>query len=443
MPNPYLPNWEYIPDGEPRVFGDRFYIYGSHDRADSDYFCDFTLKVWSAPVDNPNEWICHGDIFRTKDAKDGSHKSDTPWTEGRLFAPDVVEKDGKYYLYAYIQEARGCVAVSDSPEGPFTLLGQYECDKSEEPDGGIFIDPGVLVDDDGRVYLFGGFLKSFGCELESDMKTVKKGSVVRDIIPDTAPFNFFEACSPRKINGKYFMIYSNQVCSQLVYAVADKPLGPYEYKGVIIDSGLNYPGGNNHGSLIEANGEWFIFYHRMTNGTITSRKGCVERVKITGDTVEQVEPTSQGFEKALNPFKITPAETVCHLTGNPLLMVSERDIFNRPVCSITAGDVLGWKYFDFGYKRENESDQTTMRLALNIVPKGHKGRFTVHLDSPDSEPVGQVDFKGDSEVATGSVKRITGRHAVYLKAVDLYDGPWGESFKGRILTDLRSFVFML
>ena len=111
MPNPYLPSWEYIPDGEPRVFGNRFYIYGSHDVADSDYFCDFRLKVWSAPVDNPNEWICHGDIFRTTDAADKAHLSDTPWTDGRLFAPDVVEKNGKYYLYAYIQEAKGCVAV--------------------------------------------------------------------------------------------------------------------------------------------------------------------------------------------------------------------------------------------------------------------------------------------------------------------------------------------
>lgn len=443
MPNPYLPSWEYIPDGEPRVFGNRFYIYGSHDVADSDYFCDFRLKVWSAPVDNPNEWICHGDIFRTTDATDKAHLSDTPWTDGRLFAPDVVEKDGKYYLYAYIQEAKGCVAVSDKPEGPFELLGTYVCDEEEAPDGGIFIDPGVLVDDDGRVYLYGGFLKSYVCELEDDMRTVKKGSVIRDIIPDTEPFNFFEACSPRKINGKYYLIYSNQVCSQLAYAVSDSPTGPFEYKGVIIDSGLNYPGGNNHGSLIEANGEWFIFYHRMTNGTITSRRGCVERIEIKDGVVPEIEATSLGFEEALNPFKITSADTVCHLTGNNLLMVSETDIFNRPICSIVAGDVMGWKYFDFGYERDSVSEEETMKFAANIVPKGHKGRFSVHIDSPDSEEIGHVDFKGDVAVVTGRVKRIYGRHAVYLKCENLYDGPWNEGFKGRILADLKSFVFML
>ena len=78
MANPYLPKWEYIPDGEPRVFGDRVYIYGSHDKAGSGSFCDCVLKCWSAPVDNPNQWVCHGDIFRVGKTRD--HESDTDWT---------------------------------------------------------------------------------------------------------------------------------------------------------------------------------------------------------------------------------------------------------------------------------------------------------------------------------------------------------------------------
>ncbi|MBR6218725.1 MAG: xylan 1,4-beta-xylosidase, partial [Eubacterium sp.] len=70
MANPYLPNWEYIPDGEPRVFGDRIYVYGSHDQAGSDKFCDYVLKCWSAPVSDPGNWTCHGDIFRTQATRD-------------------------------------------------------------------------------------------------------------------------------------------------------------------------------------------------------------------------------------------------------------------------------------------------------------------------------------------------------------------------------------
>ena len=91
MPNPYLPLWEYIPDGEPRVFGDRVYIYGSHDRAGSDDFCDYVLKCWSAPVNDLNNWVCHGVTFRVK--PDGDFPSDTDWTPDKnqiLFAPDVV-----------------------------------------------------------------------------------------------------------------------------------------------------------------------------------------------------------------------------------------------------------------------------------------------------------------------------------------------------------------
>lgn len=89
MPNPILPLWEYIPDGEPRVFGDRVYIYGSHDRAGSDSFCDYKLKVWSAPICDLNSWQCHGDSFHTRG--DFDHDSDTAeWTDHELYAPDVV-----------------------------------------------------------------------------------------------------------------------------------------------------------------------------------------------------------------------------------------------------------------------------------------------------------------------------------------------------------------
>ena len=144
MANPYLPVWEYIPDGEPRVFGDRIYVYGSHDKAGSTRFCDHVLKCWSASTDDLEHWTCHGDIFHTKDDRD--HLADADWAgeENELYAPDVVEKDGKYYLYAYIAGAKGCVAVSEKPEGPFHLVSQYRYDMLEEVCvDGQFIDPGV------------------------------------------------------------------------------------------------------------------------------------------------------------------------------------------------------------------------------------------------------------------------------------------------------------
>ena len=213
--NPYLPKYEYIPDGEPRVFGDRIYVYGSHDRAGSDSFCDFVLKCWSAPLSDLNKWVCHGDIFHTKADRD--HPSDIDWNKDntQLFAPDVVQgKDGKYYLFAYIVNAKGCVAVSDRPEGPFKLVSKY---KYTIPDeiccNGWFIDPGVLVDDDGRTYIYCGFERSFLAEVNSDnMYEMIDGSCIEHFIPcretseggfDEKEKLFFEACSPRKINGVY------------------------------------------------------------------------------------------------------------------------------------------------------------------------------------------------------------------------------------------------
>lgn len=181
MANPYLPNWEYIPDGEPRVFGDRIYVYGSHDRKDSIDFCDYKLKVWSAPVSDPTKWVCHGDIFRSRDGHDSP--SDVDWTDELLFAPDVVERCGKYYLYAYIVNAKGCVAVADRPEGPFRLLSRYEYDIPNHYDNGTFIDPGVLVDDDGRVYIYCGYQGSYMCELKGNMYEAVPGSYKLDIIP--------------------------------------------------------------------------------------------------------------------------------------------------------------------------------------------------------------------------------------------------------------------
>lgn len=174
MPNPILPAWEYIPDGEPRVFGDRVYLYGSHDRAAQSDFCDYKLKVWSAPLDDLNNWVCHGHSFHTRDDRD--HKSDTEgMTYRKLFAPDVIEKDGRYYLYAYIVGSKGVVGVSDKPEGPFKLLSQYKYDPEDAGDDGIYNDAGVLVDDDGRVYIYYGFTESNFNEIDpADMYTIKK-----------------------------------------------------------------------------------------------------------------------------------------------------------------------------------------------------------------------------------------------------------------------------
>lgn len=435
MANPYLPNWEYIPDGEPRVFGDRIYVYGSHDRKDSIDFCDYKLKVWSAPVSDPTKWVCHGDIFRSRDGHDSP--SDVDWTDELLFAPDVVERGGKYYLYAYIVNAKGCVAVADRPEGPFRLLSRYKYDIPNHYDNGTFIDPGVLVDDDGRVYVYCGYQGSYMCELKDNMYEAVPGSYKLDIIPTAEPHRFFEACSPRRINGTYYLIYSPQRGSCLDYATSDSPTGPFTYRGTIIDNGIDFPGGNDHGSVCCINGQWYIFYHRMTNGTIMSRRGCVERIEILPDgTIPQVEMTSLGFEESLNPYDFTPADTACVLKGG--CYITETSVFERPIVNVTDGCVMGWKYFDFG----EDFASKTMQIRLKLRGTGSRGRVHVRLDSEDGEELGTVDFAEDSGTAGARIKAATGRHAVFLVAESGYEGWFAGEMKGRQLFMLDGFVIM-
>lgn len=435
MANPYLPSWEYVPDGEPRVFGDRIYVYGSHDRKDSIDFCDYKLKVWSAPVSDPTKWVCHGDIFRSRDGHDSP--SDVDWTDELLFAPDVVERGGKYYLYAYIVNAKGCVAVADRPEGPFRLLSRYEYDIPNHYDNGTFIDPGVLVDDDGRVYIYCGYQGSYMCELKDNMYEAVPGSYKLDIIPTAEPHRFFEACSPRKINGTYYLIYSPQRGSCLDYATSESPTGPFTYRGTIIDNGIDFPGGNDHGSVCCINGQWYIFYHRMTNGTIMSRRGCVERIEILPDgTIPQVEMTSLGFEESLNPYDFTQADTACVLKGG--CYITETSVFERPIVNVTDGCVMGWKYFDFG----EDFASKTMQIRLKLRGTGSRGRVHVRLDSEDGEELGTVDFAEDSGTAGARIKAATGRHAVFLVAESGYEGWFAGEMKGRQLFMLDGFVIM-
>lgn len=443
MPNPILPLWEYIPDGEPRVFGDRVYLYGSHDRAAGQAFCDFKLKVWSASVHNLNEWVCHGDSFRTRD---GARKSDVDWTKNELYAPDVIEKDGKYYLYAYILGSKGAIGVSEHPEGPFSLLSQYRyTDEVKVGDDGIFNDAGVLVDDDGRVYVYYGFEQSHMNELDpKDMCTVLKDSHMHPVIDDSSvlpeEIRFYEASSPRKVKDTYYLIYSPRKGSRLAYATAPSPKGPFTYRGYIIDNGVDYPAGNNHGSIAKINGQWYVFYHRMTNNTIMSRRACVERIEILEDgTIPPVEMTSLGFEESLNPYKTTPAEIACVLKGG--CFIAEKDVFTRVVTNITNRCVIGYRYFDFG------DDYTSDPMTLSVLVNGMGTNCTlrVMIDDPEKgEEIGAVEIGTHDGEYRAKVKNIKGRHSVFfVSSINSTAFDWMKGyFENKPLFELKQFVFM-
>lgn len=319
--NPYLPSWEYIPDGEPYVFDGRVYVYGSHDRFNGHVFCLNDYVCWSAPVDNLGDWRYEGVIYR---------KTDDPLNpDGSmcLYAPDVtVGPDGRYYLYYVLDKVSVVsVAVCDTPAGKYefygyvrypdgTRLGEREGDQHQ-------FDPGVLTEGD-RTYLYTGFCPrgdksrkgAMATVLGPDMLTIVEEPVF--VLP-SEPYSagtgfegheFFEAPSIRKRGDTYYLVYSSIVMHELCYATSKNPTSGFRYGGVIVSNAdmhidsykpadkPMYYGGNNHGSIVEIEGQWYIFYHRQTNGTHYCRQGCAEPIQFREDgSIIQAEMTSCGL----------------------------------------------------------------------------------------------------------------------------------------------------
>ncbi len=342
--NPYLPLWEHVPDGEPRVFEDpdnpgsyRAYIIGSHDVKYTDY-CGSDIRMWSAPVEDLSQWRDEGPIF--------SWYVDGQWDT--MFAPDLVEvKDrttGKktYYLYPHSRgwQRVAMVCKGDRPDGPFTPINLTEDGRKCVPGSLIDFDPSVFIENitnkrdpdyqkGFRAYVFYGFQHSTACELDQntmysqrpgtelidpfipassrDGKLLdKEGSEYKALYKGQNPldFNFFEASSIRQVGNKYVMVFSGysgkeyglgNTNSALRYAYGDSPLGPWRSGGVLVDSRgvvLNEDGSkltttnaghNTHGSLQEINGQWYVFYHRPPRGFGYARQPMVAPVKIIWD----------------------------------------------------------------------------------------------------------------------------------------------------------------
>ncbi len=442
--NPYLPSWEYIPDGEPHVFGDRVYIYGSHDKYNGKTFCMNDYVCWSAPMDNLKEWKYEGVIWK---------KSDDPTNiKGafkEMYAPDVVQgNDGRYYLY-YFMGNHGTigVAVCDTPAGSYKYLGRVKY-----PDGKVLgrnkerdmhqFDPGVFRDDDGKIYLYTGFSPknpniftrfkpvnlngAMGAELEDDMLTVKlplaRVAKSQHCSKGTGyeGHEFFEASSMRKFNGKYYFIYSSVNGHELCYAMGDSPLGEFEYKGTLVSIGdlglsdkpLNYLG-NTHGSVEYINGKYYVFYHRQTNRHCYSRQACAEEINMNADgTFTQAEITSCGLNGA--PLKAKgsyEARIACNLYSkkgvkfytfkspkgcHPYFTQSGEDRECDPdqhIANFCDGATAGFKYFEFGGANKicveicgnangiiNVSDETGTVAQIPVKPCKKRTKYCAKLD---------------------------------------------------------------
>lgn len=319
--NPYLPSWEYIPDGEPYVFDGRVYVYGSHDRFNGYAYCLNDYVCWSAPVDDLGNWRYEGVIYK---------KTDDPLNpDGRmcLYAPDVTKgPDGRYYLFYILDKVPiVSVAVCDTPAGKYEFYGYVHDAKGgrlgERPGDQPQFDPGVITEGE-LTYLYTGFCGKGDTFRKGPMATVLGPDMLTIVeepvfIAPSEPYSkgsgyegheFFEAPSIRKRGDTYYFVYSSIVFHELCYATSKHPTKDFVYRGVIVsNSDLHidtykpaekpmFYGANNHGSIIEINGQWYIFYHRHTNGTNYSRQGCAEPIYFKEDgSIIQAEMTSCGL----------------------------------------------------------------------------------------------------------------------------------------------------
>lgn len=444
--NPFMPLWEHVPDGEPRVFefnGEkRVFLYGSHDMQLS-FPCGTNYVVWSAPETDLTNWTYHGVCYNAPDANP-------------MFAPDVVKKGDTYYLYAAEKcNSRITVSKSKSPVGPFADAVVTE----------LGADVGVFVDDDENAYAYWGYCKAFCAQLNDDMATIKKETLrinyVKCYCRETNyESGFYEAASMRKILGKYVLIYSKcyteglddygvkYPCSMfLSYKYADSPLGEFQDGGdisfncgeIIKDrSGKNVPTyqyGNNHGSLACINGKWYVFYHRHTNGLkgdSKARQAMLEPVEVAVDkngrlfignitykdnepiSATHVEMTSQGPHlNGIDAYKIIPAAYTCHISGEntdayvntPYYPIHENQAF---VANIRSNTTIGFRYLQFG---DTSAKSVTVRVIAN-----EDMMINVRKNAYDGEIVAVVKVsKGTTEAHAQLIREITGKKAIYFE----------------------------
>ena len=481
--NPYLPSWEYVPDGEPHVFDGRVYVYGSHDVAGGESYCPGDYVCWSAPEADLADWRYEGVIFRKTD--DPSNMDGA----APLYAPDVTQgSDGRFYLFYALasmlvgRQSHIGVAVCDEPAGHYRFLGNITL-----PDGtpfdsdsgyGMVFDPAVYAEGNA-VWLYWGFGMpkassrmpaaategSWVARLSADMVTMAEPP--RRLAPaklqaDGTSFEehpFFEASSFRRIRDRYYFIYSSLQGHELCWAWAETPEGPLSYGGVIHSNGdVGMPGkpteaeatyylGNNHGSLVElSDGRVFVFAHRHTHGHQNSRQGVAELVVMQEDGfIEQAEMTSCGLNGGPLPSKReTPAYACCHLrSAEGILHYSSSVTWNEAhpyvaqdgdagaassacayVYNLRDGAEVGWKYLEFN------GTECDVRLEVRGT---FTGSVSVRIDAPDGPEVARAlvsPSDGWRWVEARISSTVTGVHAVYLVAC------------GSVSLDLRALSFV-
>ncbi len=394
---------QFTADPTARNFNGKVYLFPSHDIPApgsfprKDWFCMADYHVFSSS--NLTDWTDHG-VIVSQDKVDWVNP-----TSFSMWAPDCVERNGKYYFYfpANVKTGKGFgigVAIADKPEGPYA--------PQPEPVTNVRgIDPCVFIDKDGQAYIYYSLNRIFAAKLKDNMTELASEPVVLGDLPTKGlvegPF-FFER------NGIYYLTYphvENKI-ERLEYAIGDNPLGPFKVTGVIMDE---TPMGTwtNHHSLIQYDGQWYLFYHQSAYSPEfdKNRSACIDSLFFNEDgTIRKVIPTNRGvgITSAINKIEI---DRYSHIspTGASVAFIDTTNTFK------------GWKAIlsnQNSWITCNAVDFGSEKLKSVIVNASSQtgGTLQVRLDKPDGLILAEVKIP-----KSASLNRVDTRLSKYQKGI--------------------------
>jgi hypothetical protein len=424
--NPIVQTY-YTADPAPMVHNGTVYLYTSHDE-DETVRNFFTMNDWKcySTTDMVN-WTDQGTVL--------SYKT-FDWSRGDAWAGQCIFRNGKFYYYLPVNQKNGGnaigVAVSDSPTGPFKdALGKPLLT------GYGYIDPTVLIDDDGQAYLYWGNPNLWHVKLNDDMVSfdqeygIKKedlrdenfGYRAKKIDNRTAAYE--EGPWLYKRNSLYYLFYpAGGVPEHLAYSTAKSITGPWTYGDTIMHVIQKGGAFTNHPGVIDYKGKTYLFYHNgaLPGGGGFKRSVCVEPLVFNADgSVSLIEPTQQGVKESasnLNPFQRTEAETIAFSEGLKTVSDSKTGVY---VTKIENGDYLKVRSVDFGKGAKS--------FEASVASASEGGSIEIHIDGKDGELLGTckvVNTGGLLNWATVSckVKKVNGVHDLYF----VFKGGNGELF---------------
>jgi arabinoxylan arabinofuranohydrolase len=428
--NPIVQTY-FTADPAPMVHDGTVYLYTSHDE-DSTVNNFFTMYDWRcySSKDMVN-WTDHGAVASLKNFT-WMDKSNGAW------APQCIERDGKFYLYVPIHGEGISVLVSDSPTGPFSdPLGRRLIVDSDNV--WLDIDPTAFIDDDGQAYLFWGNPALFYVKLNHDMTSYntsigKKGIVAvgmtaeafgskkgRDGKPGTT---YTEGPWFYKRNNLYYMVYAAEGIPEYIsYSTAPSAEGPWTYRGIIMERAPELAF-TNHAGIIDFKGNSYFFYHDqyLSKGQGFKRSVSVEQFQYNTDgTIPPITPTREGVNQSvanLDPYQRVEAETIAWSEGVKTAFDIKTGVY---VTKIENGDYLKVSSVDFG--------KGAKKFEASVASASKGGTVEIRLGSKTGQLIGtcQVKKTGDEltwKTATCKTTPVSGVHDLYF----VFSGHEGELF---------------